>query len=382
MRPRLASKRSGRVNKSLEAITLPNSLTEIKEQLFCECESLRYINIPKAVTCIESHAFFWCASLSSICIPSNVKKIGHKAFWGCLNVISIIVPKSVKQIDKFAFGVCLSLLSISLPTTSTQFGRELFGRAFDVLHNILDDDDGMLHVRLMQGYSLEDAILGRFAKLPMHEECYHDLSDMTPARFTQLLKNHESSLDETDGIGMTPMHVLCCNPTAKPELINAFIQAYPQSLSALQGKDAFGKFNAKTPYMLFLSSRGLMPFLSTTSKSEHYHGKTPYKSLLIKRGLSSVENDDIIIPSIDDLLEMGVKARDLKIIFECFPREIKLHDLDQNDLMDLMVKAVSTDECELGVVYYLTQKVIAFTSLEAHNVEHGEGNKKIEEAKA
>ena len=117
---------------------------------------------------------------------------------------------------------------------------------------------------------------------------------------------------------MTTMHVLCCNPTARPELINAFIQAYPKSLSTQPGRSGFGAFNTKNPYMLFLSSRGLMPFLSASYRHKVYHGRTPYKSLLIKNGLTSIQNDDVKLPSLADLLEMGVRARDLKIILDCF----------------------------------------------------------------
>ena len=58
--------------------------------------------------------------------------------------------------------------------------------------------------------------------------------------------------------------------------------------------------------MQFLRARGLMPFLSISSTPKVNDGNTIYKSPLMETGLNFIqEDDDTILPSIDDLFENG-----------------------------------------------------------------------------
>ena len=67
--------------KRLMSVTLPNTLTEIRNQAF-SLTSLYSVNIPDSVTKIGDRAFTACRNLNVIHIGSSVAEIGAAAFWG------------------------------------------------------------------------------------------------------------------------------------------------------------------------------------------------------------------------------------------------------------------------------------------------------------
>ena len=95
---------------------IPNSVTSIGSSAFEDCSNLSSITIPNSVTSIESHAFYGCKNLTSITIPSSVTSIGTSAFSGCDNLTSITIPNSVTSIGSSAFYSCDNLSEIHLPT--------------------------------------------------------------------------------------------------------------------------------------------------------------------------------------------------------------------------------------------------------------------------
>ncbi len=113
---------------SLYSVTLPNSISDIKERAFYGC-SLTSINIPDGVVYISQKAFYACMHLTSLTLPNSVTNvdaeafyncnsltyiklsdnlinIGSLAFYNCSQVESIILPSSLKSIDSYAFSGC------------------------------------------------------------------------------------------------------------------------------------------------------------------------------------------------------------------------------------------------------------------------------------
>ena len=123
--------------ESFKSITIPDSVTDIGYQAFLGCTSLTSIDveasntsfssidgvlynknktkliccpggktsitIPNSVTSIRELAFEMCTSLKSVTLPDNVTSIGYNAFSGCTSLTSITIPNSVTSIGSYAF---------------------------------------------------------------------------------------------------------------------------------------------------------------------------------------------------------------------------------------------------------------------------------------
>ena len=70
---------------------------DIADGAFISCKSLENITIPDSVTEIKTLAFMDCANLKSITIPDSVTKISEGAFNGCKNLTEINASPSIKE---------------------------------------------------------------------------------------------------------------------------------------------------------------------------------------------------------------------------------------------------------------------------------------------
>ena len=111
--------------KTLDAYSIPSSVTQIQSSAFAGCNSLIYLTLPSGLTQIEDGTFYGCR-FKSLSLPSSVTQIGSRAFRACTNLTSITLPSGVTQIDYEAFRDCTSLTSITLPSGVTQIGNYAF----------------------------------------------------------------------------------------------------------------------------------------------------------------------------------------------------------------------------------------------------------------
>lgn len=111
---------------SLEKITLPPSISVIREGTFRECETLGEITIPNGVTDIKSFAFIYCYSLKSVTLPLRLQHIGLNAFCRDESLEEIKIPDSVTEIESYAFADCLSLREAKLPANDSLLGELIF----------------------------------------------------------------------------------------------------------------------------------------------------------------------------------------------------------------------------------------------------------------
>jgi len=89
----------------MNSITIPASVTEIGEAVFCYNFSLSSVNFAAG---------------------SHLKTIGYNAFNGCKSLTSITIPDGVKSIEFGAFSDCASLASIKIPASVTFIGDDAF----------------------------------------------------------------------------------------------------------------------------------------------------------------------------------------------------------------------------------------------------------------
>ncbi len=113
-------------------LTIPSTITTIKDNAFCCCEGLKSVIILKVVTSIGKYAFHSCPQLTNVIIPDSVTEIGEGTFYGCNSLVSITVPNSVVTIGERAFEDCTNLNTIDLSNGVTNIGK----RAFERCHNL------------------------------------------------------------------------------------------------------------------------------------------------------------------------------------------------------------------------------------------------------
>ncbi|MCR5036425.1 MAG: leucine-rich repeat domain-containing protein [Bacteroidales bacterium] len=144
--------------KSLKEIIIPKTVSRIGEGCFAGCKNLQSIIveegnknydsrnncnaiiqtdgnvliagcrntiIPSSVTEIGDFAF--CGSLfEQLIIPQSIIRIGNSAFSECSLLTSLTIPESVIKIGDKAFSECRDLEQIKLPHSITRIGNETF----------------------------------------------------------------------------------------------------------------------------------------------------------------------------------------------------------------------------------------------------------------
>eukprot|EP00551_Chaetoceros_affinis_P009595 CAMPEP_0203673660 /NCGR_PEP_ID=MMETSP0090-20130426/13485_1 /ASSEMBLY_ACC=CAM_ASM_001088 /TAXON_ID=426623 /ORGANISM="Chaetoceros affinis, Strain CCMP159" /LENGTH=355 /DNA_ID=CAMNT_0050539365 /DNA_START=89 /DNA_END=1156 /DNA_ORIENTATION=+ len=311
------SRGSYSLSASLQSITLPESVTSIGDGAFEYCSSLKSVTIPSSVAHIGEAAFNSCRSLKSINIPESVFAIRSSAFESCQSLESILIPDTVLCIEDNAFSYCSSLKSIAIPETLMVLGRGVFSHC-DALEKRQKDG-------VNNHFSTELWLSRRFADLPLHSACYGNMELMTVDKISSLIEENQTALLLQDAMGMTPLHILSCNPTATPDLIRV--------LKSVSGSAAsIPNVNCMSPVMMLFACKGL--------SYDHYFEE-------VSQG-----------PSIHALLEQGLLCDDdLELL--CAFDSLLLSQFDQMDertgLYPLLTAATHSHS-SLNMLYKLTTK--------------------------
>ena len=112
--------------EALEKVELPNSIRELGNQAFCDCNiqsvnfpeglerigwecfqgnDIKAVEIPASVREIEDGAFCGNANLSEVTLYEGLDRVGERAFMDCPALTSVLIPHSVFDIGWNAFGV-------------------------------------------------------------------------------------------------------------------------------------------------------------------------------------------------------------------------------------------------------------------------------------
>ena len=114
------------LGSGLTSISIPESVTSIGSSAFATCKELKTVGLPHSLTNLGHMAFLGCTSLTSISIPESVTSIDDAVFSGCSSLTSITIPESVTSIGIAAFEGCSGLTSISIPESVTSIGYNIF----------------------------------------------------------------------------------------------------------------------------------------------------------------------------------------------------------------------------------------------------------------
>ncbi len=112
--------------------TLPDTFTQIDDNMFSDCQLLHSITIPNTVTDIGENAFQNCSKLTKLSIPDSVTHIGKYAFAGCEALTEITIPEKVTAIEEGAFSGCSSLKEITFLNGDLSFDDTVFADCSNV----------------------------------------------------------------------------------------------------------------------------------------------------------------------------------------------------------------------------------------------------------
>ena len=90
-------------NTNSKTYIIPDSVTEIYNYAFSECENLTKVVMPDSLTKIGDKAFEYCENLEKITIPDSVTEIGTQAFFYCENLTSVDFPENLEILGIEAF---------------------------------------------------------------------------------------------------------------------------------------------------------------------------------------------------------------------------------------------------------------------------------------
>lgn len=108
------------------AFVVPESVSTIGYDAFCDCTGLTSVTLPKGLVFIETDAFCNCRGLTSVTIPNSVTRIEGAAFTGCTGLTSITFPESVTYIGESAFCGCTGLVYATIPENVTTISYQAF----------------------------------------------------------------------------------------------------------------------------------------------------------------------------------------------------------------------------------------------------------------
>ena len=109
-------------------ITIPYSITEIREYAFSQCTDLESVTIPKTVRYIGDSAFENCINLQEVVFEERNSPIsmGDSVFSGCKHLEDVYLPKSMTRIEAYTFADCTILNNLYVPDSVASIGEYAF----------------------------------------------------------------------------------------------------------------------------------------------------------------------------------------------------------------------------------------------------------------
>jgi|GEM_PF-2076271 len=112
----------------ITGISLPTTLRVIEDQAFFMTDQLTAITIPEGVASIGNNVFQGAWRLTSIRLPNSLRTIGEFAFAQLQGISSMDIPEGVTHLDRYAFFGGASLRHVTLPSTLISIGDYAFAR--------------------------------------------------------------------------------------------------------------------------------------------------------------------------------------------------------------------------------------------------------------
>lgn len=109
--------------------TVVYSVIGILGDSFCYSRSLNWVTIPNSVTFIERHAFKDCSGLTRVTFGNGITNIANEAFSGCTSLTNVNLPSSLTDFGTAVFENCSTLTAINVATDNPNY-RSIGGVLF------------------------------------------------------------------------------------------------------------------------------------------------------------------------------------------------------------------------------------------------------------
>ncbi|MCD8375348.1 MAG: leucine-rich repeat domain-containing protein [Oscillospiraceae bacterium] len=95
---------------ALVRVVLPDSVEQIGQMAFMNCENLMFLTLGGGLASIGSAAFRGCTSLSALKLPESLQTLGSEAFYRCSALTSVELPAGVCSMGVSVFAYCTGLI--------------------------------------------------------------------------------------------------------------------------------------------------------------------------------------------------------------------------------------------------------------------------------
>ena len=110
----------------LHEITVPESITVIRQLALAGCANLKSLHIPGNVTFVGQQALRCCISLEEVTIHDDVSEFDICVFDECTALKEIVLPKSLCEITEAMFLNCTSLQKVTIKEGVTMIAGNSF----------------------------------------------------------------------------------------------------------------------------------------------------------------------------------------------------------------------------------------------------------------
>lgn len=112
---------------NLDALSIPNTVEQIKAFGLGNCESIEELNLPSSVKMLGNSCFQSCAALRKVTSNGGVDSIGYSCFSNASNLKEAdILGSEITKIENSVFNGCASLRKMVIPSTVTEIGSSAF----------------------------------------------------------------------------------------------------------------------------------------------------------------------------------------------------------------------------------------------------------------
>jgi len=99
-------------SKQLDTVLLPNTITELGENIFENCQKIEDVHIDISINNIPQSIFKNCINLNEVIISNNIQIIDESAFENCQSLTEIKFPLNLTTLKNNSFNNCINLEKI------------------------------------------------------------------------------------------------------------------------------------------------------------------------------------------------------------------------------------------------------------------------------